>query len=52
MILSQYNNTVAGEKGTGTGRGTIKLIPQKKYGLDVVCSWLRSQGLSILVRGA
>lgn len=50
LLLSGFQNEM-GDNGLATGRGTLIVIPQKKYGLENLCSWLRSQGLTIRMKG-
>ena len=49
LLLAKFNNEM--HEGNNTGRGVISVVPQKKYGLENLCSWLRSQGLTIRIKG-
>lgn len=48
LLLSKFNNEVG--EGGSLGRGSLTVIPQKKFGLENLCSWMRSQGLTIRLK--
>ena len=48
LLLAKFNNEV--NEGGSMGRGCLTVIPQKKFGLENLCSWLRAQGLTIRMK--
>lgn len=48
LLLSKFSNEM--NEGGSLGRGLLTVVPQKKFGLENLCSWLRAQGLTIRMK--